>query len=289
MSHRISSRTALAAALISLGFAVSAVAQTSGGTGSTGSSATSSSKGMTQGAGGTTGSRSGPTGASATGSSSGSMGTSGSMAGSASASASPSLASADKSFILKAAEGGMAEVELGRLAAQKGSSEQVKQFGQRMVDDHSKANDQLKQIASSKGVSLPSDLAAKDKRERDRLSKLSGAQFDKAYMDHMVADHKKDVNDFKSEASKAKDPDVKSFASSTLPTLQEHLQLAQSTDQAVKHPSTASSASPSSASSSSGPGATASSSNSGSSSSSGSMSGNMGASNSSKAGNKGSY
>jgi putative membrane protein len=86
-------------------------------------------------------------------------------------------------------------------------------------------------LATSKGVNLPTDLDHSTKREMDKLSKLSGADFDREYMKTMVSDHKKDVSDFKSEASKAKDPDVKQFAGSTLPTLQEHLQLAQSTQQ----------------------------------------------------------
>jgi putative membrane protein len=142
-----------------------------------------------------------------------------------------SLSSGDRKFIEKAAEGGMAEVQLGKLATQKAGADQVKQFGQRMVDDHSKANDQLKQVASSKNVTLPTDVDKSTKREMDKLSKLSGADFDREYMKNMVSDHKKDVSDFKSEASRAKDPDVKQFAASTLPTLQEHLQLAQSAQQ----------------------------------------------------------
>lgn len=145
------------------------------------------------------------------------------------------VSSSDRKFMEKAAQGGMAEVKLGELATQKAQSPQVKQFGQRMVDDHGKANQQLKQLATTKGVTLPTELDKSTQREYDKLSKLSGAQFDREYMDHMVSDHKKDVGEFKSEASKAKDADVKQFASSTLPTLQEHLQLAQSADQAAKH------------------------------------------------------
>jgi putative membrane protein len=144
------------------------------------------------------------------------------------------MASGDRSFMQKAAEGGMAEVQLGELAKQKAASDQVKQFAQRMIDDHGKANDRLKEVASSKGVTLPTNLASKDQLEKDRLSKLSGNQFDKAYMDHMVADHKQDVSEFKSQSTKAKDPDVKNFVVTTLPTLEEHLQLAQTTDRGLK-------------------------------------------------------
>jgi putative membrane protein len=93
-----------------------------------------------------------------------------------------------------------------------------------MVDDHSKANDQLKQIAESKGIKLPSDVEAKDKALMQRLEKLNGAAFDRAYMNAMVNDHVKDVNEFKKEANAGRDSQVKSFASSTLPTLEEHLQ-----------------------------------------------------------------
>jgi putative membrane protein len=143
------------------------------------------------------------------------------------------LSSSDRKFIEKAAVGGMAEVQFGKLATQKAGADQVKQFGQRMVDDHSKADDQLKQVATSKGVTLPTSLDKSSQREMDKLSKLSGADFDREYMKTMVSDHKKDVSEFKSEASKAKDPDVKQFAASTLPTLQEHLTLAQSTQKSA--------------------------------------------------------
>ena len=136
------------------------------------------------------------------------------------------LPAADKMFMMKAAEGGMAEVQLGQLAADKASSNDVKDFGKQMSDDHSKANDQLKSIAAQKGVTLPTDLNAKDKAEKDRLSKLSGEQFDKAYMQAMVKDHVKDVSEFKKESSMAKDNDVKNFASQTLPTLESHLEKA---------------------------------------------------------------
>ena len=130
---------------------------------------------------------------------------------------------ADRKFVMDAAGGGMAEVEMGQLAKEKGSSEAVKQFGQRMVDDHTKAGDQLKELASQKGVTVPQQLSPKDKATRDRLEKLSGEQFDKAYMSDMVKDHTKDVAEFKKESQSAKDSDVKDFAAKTLPTLEDHL------------------------------------------------------------------
>jgi putative membrane protein len=134
-----------------------------------------------------------------------------------------SMSSSDKKFVREAAQGGMAEVELGKLATEKASSPEVKKFGQRMVDDHSKANDQLKEVASSQGISLPSKLSAKDEMTKERLSKLSGERFDKAYMSDMVKDHTQDVADFQQEANSASDPAVKEFAEKTLPVLKSHL------------------------------------------------------------------
>lgn len=132
----------------------------------------------------------------------------------------------DAVFVKKAAQGGLAEVELGKLASEKASSDDVKQFGQKMVDDHSKANDQLKQIASQKSMDVPSELAPKDKAVVDRLSKLSGPAFDRAYMKHMVMDHSKDAAEFKKESNRGSDQDIKGFASSTLTTIQDHLKMA---------------------------------------------------------------
>jgi len=163
---------------------------------------------------------------------------SGAMSGGANTASMQSAAkvsSADKSFVEKAAIGSMAEVQMGRLAQQKAGSDQVKQFGTRMVDDHSKANDDLKQVASHKGITLPSDLDAKHKNKMAKLEKLSGAQFDRAYMDDMVADHKEDVAEFQKQSSSGKDGDLKGFASKTLPTLQDHLKMAQSTQAAVRN------------------------------------------------------
>jgi putative membrane protein len=137
------------------------------------------------------------------------------------------LASSDRKFVTEALKGGMAEVELGKLASEKASHDAVKQFGQRMVDDHGKAAEELKKIAQDKGVTPPAEMDGKHKRLHDRLSRLSGAEFDRAYMDDMVKDHRGDVKEFQREAGRAKDPDVKSYASKTLPTLQEHLKQAE--------------------------------------------------------------
>jgi putative membrane protein len=144
------------------------------------------------------------------------------------------LSSADSDFIKEAAQGGMMEVELGKTAQDKASNEKVKDFGKRMEQDHSKANDELKKIASDKGVQLSSDLDKKHKSKMDKLTKLSGAEFDRQYMRDMVSDHKDDIKKFQNVADKSKDADLKKFASQTLPTLKEHLQLAESTADAVK-------------------------------------------------------
>jgi putative membrane protein len=125
-----------------------------------------------------------------------------------------------------AAQANRAEVELGRVATERGASDSVKQFGQRMVTDHGKANDELAKVAQDKGVELPADMDAKRKRLQDRLAKLSGADFDREYMREMVRDHDADVKAFEREADRAKDPDVKAWAAKTLPVLKEHQQQA---------------------------------------------------------------
>ena len=139
------------------------------------------------------------------------------------------LTAADRSFVREAAIGGMTEVELGRLASDKASSADVKQFGQRMTDDHGKANDELKAWAQQKNVTLPTELDAKHKATRDRLSKLSGAAFDRAYMNEMVTDHQKDVAAFRKASKTLHEPDLKAWATKTLPTLQDHLKMARKT------------------------------------------------------------
>jgi putative membrane protein len=142
-------------------------------------------------------------------------------------------ANPDQKFLMEAAKGGTAEVELGKIATEKGSSPEVKSFGQRMVDDHSRAGEELKTLAKNKDITLPADIDAKDKALRDRLLKLSGDAFDRAYMAAMLDDHRKDVTAFRIEARSGKDPDVKAWAAKTLPALTEHLRLAQSANKTV--------------------------------------------------------
>jgi putative membrane protein len=137
------------------------------------------------------------------------------------------VTAADSAFMKKAARGGLAEVELGRLAAEKASNAEVKKFGQRMVDDHNKANDQLKQVASDRHVELPRAIGAKDKATKENLEKLSGDEFDRAYMSDMVKNHKQDVAEFERESKAAHDPALKGFVTDTLPTFREHLKEAE--------------------------------------------------------------
>ena len=126
------------------------------------------------------------------------------------------------------------EVQLGKIAQTKSTDAKVKDFGKRMEQDHSKANDQLMKLATDKGLQLSKDLDKKHQGKVDKISKRSGADFDKDYMNAMVADHKDDVKKFERQSEKAKDTDLKKFASDTLPTLKEHLQLAESTAKDLK-------------------------------------------------------
>src|ERR1700730_16655998 len=152
----------------------------------------------------------------------------------------PARAVSDATFTKKAAQGGMAEVKLGKLAQEKGTSESVKKFGQRMVEDHTKAGDELKRAAAQQNIALPVDISAKDKATYELLSKLSGAAFDRAYARDMVKDHEEDIAEFNREAHGGKNPAIKDFATQTLPTLQDHLKEAKEMRQNVSasNPST---------------------------------------------------
>ena len=112
----------------------------------------------------------------------------------------------DKMFLRKAAEGGIAEVKLGQLAAQKGSSDEVKTFGQKMVDDHTKLNLEMAHVADSMGVMLPKSMNKDDQAEYDKLNALSGNDFDMEYLAFMVKDHHKDLHEFRMEAASPTDP-----------------------------------------------------------------------------------
>lgn len=129
----------------------------------------------------------------------------------------------DAKFAVDAANGGMAEVELGKLAQEKAANSKVKDFGAMMVTDHSKANDEMKALAKSKGIVLPTAIDSDEQKTKDDLSAKSGADFDKAYVSNMIDDHKKDVKEFEDATKNLKDADLKAFAVKTLPTLKMHL------------------------------------------------------------------
>jgi len=131
--------------------------------------------------------------------------------------------SGDVKFANEAASGGMTEVALGKLAQEKGLNARVKKFGAMMVMDHSKANDSLKALAARKNINLPAAPNAEDQATIDKLNKLSGKAFDDAYVSDMIDDHKHDVKAFEDASKNLKDPDLKAFATKTLPVLKTHL------------------------------------------------------------------
>ncbi len=149
------------------------------------------------------------------------------------------LSKTDRKFVEKAAKGGHAEVELGQYMKEHAHDEQVKQFAARMVHDHSQADEKLQAIARQDNLQLPSGMDEKSRKFMDKLEKLQGEALDREYMNHMVKDHKKDISAFRKEAKKAKNPDLRNFAQSTVPTLEEHLKLAKAAQGAVKPGKTA--------------------------------------------------
>lgn len=136
--------------------------------------------------------------------------------------------SPDQSFYNNAAQGGMAEVQLGQMAEDKGQSAAVKDYGKMMVQDHTAANNKLKGIAAGKGVELPDTLSVSQMATRTKLKTLSGDSFDNSFIKSMVRDHKDAIKLFQKEAQSGQDPEAKAFAKSTLPTLQAHLKEIQS-------------------------------------------------------------
>ena len=134
---------------------------------------------------------------------------------------------ADKMFVRKSLQGGMAEVQLGQLTLQKSSNDQVKQFAQRMIDDHTKMGDQMKPIAQQVGVEVPNHVSKKDQAVMAKLQGLSGTAYDQAYVKDMVKDHKEDLSEFQMEASNGQDPAVKDAASQGSKVIAEHLQMVQ--------------------------------------------------------------
>jgi putative membrane protein len=129
----------------------------------------------------------------------------------------------DKKFLKDAAMGSMTEVQLGKLAAEKGSTDGVKHYGQKLASDHAKATDELKQTAAKENIQIPESLDSKHQSKVDKLAKLSGPQFDRAFVKDQMKDHQKDVDDYKAEAQYGANPNVKMLALKELPVLQQHL------------------------------------------------------------------
>jgi putative membrane protein len=138
------------------------------------------------------------------------------------------LSRGDRKFIEEAAGGGMFEVQVSQLAASKATNPDVKSFASKLVDDHQKANDELVQLANAKKVELPAAPPRAKRHEIEKFGKLSGDKFDKQYMEHVgVKDHEKDIRKFEKASKDVKDPDLKAWVDKTLPTLKEHLAMAQ--------------------------------------------------------------
>jgi putative membrane protein len=140
--------------------------------------------------------------------------------------ASDKASAADKAFIMKAADGGMTEVELGKIAEKNGQKEDVKTFGGHMVKDHGKANDDLKSVAGKLNVTVPDKVSAKHQAKIDKMSKMSGPAFDTAYIKGMVEDHEKTAADFEKARGQVKNEDLKKFIDDTLPVVKSHLEMA---------------------------------------------------------------
>jgi putative membrane protein len=139
----------------------------------------------------------------------------------------------DQAFLTKAIQGNLAEIKLGELAQQNASNQAVKQFGERMVTDHTNLNEQAKSLAAQKGMTPPSSPNAKQDATYNSMQSKTGAAFDKAYMTDMLKDHRMDISEFEKEATNGNDPDVKALAQKALPILQEHLRLAETTAKQV--------------------------------------------------------
>ncbi|AYB29576.1 DUF4142 domain-containing protein [Chryseolinea soli] len=141
----------------------------------------------------------------------------------------------DVQFAIAAADGGLLEIQLGNLALTNASSAEVKKFGQSMIDDHSGANKELSALASQKNITLPQSLSEKNQKRYDELQQMKGKEFDEAYADFMVKDHKQDIDEFKKEAEKGNDKDLQSWAQGKVPVLEHHLSMAQQTQESLKN------------------------------------------------------
>jgi putative membrane protein len=146
------------------------------------------------------------------------------------------MSAVDSTFAKNSAQAGMTEIQLGQIAKDKSTNDDVKNFGQKMIDDHTKAGDALKQVATQKSITLPTEVNATQKAEIARLSKLSGKSFDRAYMSQMVKDHTAVVAALKHASQTSKDADIKGWASNTAPTAEEHLKMAKDISKKLSPP-----------------------------------------------------
>ena len=140
----------------------------------------------------------------------------------------------DTKFTVNAADGSMMEIELGKLALSNGAAQQVKDFGQQMISDHSAANEELKTLAKRKNISLPASLSDEKQDKVNEMAKKQGNDFDKAYIDFMISDHERDINEFQKEADKGNDNDIKTWAGGKIRTLQHHLDMAEAAREVIK-------------------------------------------------------
>ena len=144
------------------------------------------------------------------------------------------LPRSERNFIEKAAQHNAAEAELGKLAEKNASSDEVKKFARQMVDDHTKANDELKTVAEAKGVNMPTEPDRSHRRAMDKLQKETGGNFDRDYMRDMVKDHESDIKDYQKQARDAKDPEVKAYAEKAETVVQKHLDMAKQLDDTIR-------------------------------------------------------
>lgn len=144
-------------------------------------------------------------------------------------------ASNQDSFWAEAAQGGMAEIMMAQTALQKTQNEEVRAYAQKMIDDHTAANDELKSLAASKNVTLPTEVSAKHKAMMEKMMSLSGMDFDREYVKSQVKDHEKMVKLFQRQSERDTDAEVKAFAAKTLPTLRMHLEMAQTLNGKMKN------------------------------------------------------
>jgi putative membrane protein len=162
-------------------------------------------------------------------------------AASVSGTSSSQLSATDMRFIKDASQDGIAEVKMGYMGVQNGTSSAVKNLGQKLIQDHTAANKELEQLASQKGAMITPEVDAKHQKALDGLSKLSGTEFDKAYIHHAVMEHEKDIKKFQAAADKATDQDIRAFAQRTLPILQQHLDMAKNAQNLAPSSTTSSS------------------------------------------------